>query len=88
MSQPCVVWDDQTGEVLEGSLEGFDTVIHLAGAGIGDKRWNAERKALIRSSRTVPTENLVRLSQPSKRHRKPSSPVPLWATTATEATSS
>ncbi|MEG3600716.1 MAG: TIGR01777 family oxidoreductase [Candidatus Thermoplasmatota archaeon] len=59
--QPCVVWDDQTGEVLEGSLEGFDTVIHLAGAGIGDKRWNAERKALIRSSRTVPTENLVRL---------------------------
>ena len=43
------------------SLEGFDTVIHLAGAGIGDKRWNAKRKALIESSRTLPTENLVRL---------------------------
>ena len=59
--EPTVVWNDQTGEVIEGSLEGFDTVIHLAGAGIGDKRWNAKRKALIESSRTLPTENLVRL---------------------------
>ena len=57
----CVKWNDQTGEVLEGSLEGFDTVIHLAGAGIGDKRWNAKRKALLKSSRIVPTEHLVRL---------------------------
>ena len=59
--QPRVVWNDQTGEVLEGSMEGFDTVIHLAGAGIGDKRWNAKRKALIESSRTVPTKQLVQL---------------------------
>ena len=36
-------------------------MIHLAGAGIGDKRWNAKRKALIENSRTVPTEQLVRL---------------------------
>ena len=68
--EPCVVWNDQTGEVLEGSMEGFDTVIHLAGAGIGDKRWNAQRKALIESSRTVPTEKLVhlfsQLEQPPK----------------------
>ena len=56
-----MVWDDQTGEVLEGSMEGFDTVIHLAGAGIGDKRWNPKRKALIESSRTVPTAHLARL---------------------------
>jgi len=59
--QPRVIWNDQTGEVLEGSMEGFDTVIHLAGAGIGDKRWNAKRKALIESSRTVPTQQLVQL---------------------------
>ena len=68
--EACVVWNDQTGEVLEGSMEGFDTVIHLAGAGIGDKRWNAKRKALIESSRTVPTKQLVdlfgRLEQPPK----------------------
>lgn len=59
--QPRVLWNDQTGEVLEGSMEGFDTVIHLAGAGIGDKRWSAKRKALIETSRTVATEQLVRL---------------------------
>lgn len=60
-NDPVVVWDDQTGEVLEGDLNGFDTVIHLAGAGIGDKRWNAKRKELIKTSRTVPTAHLSRL---------------------------
>jgi len=56
-----VVWNDQTGEVVSGDLNGFDTVIHLAGAGIGDKRWSKARKALIESSRTGPTHNLATL---------------------------
>ena len=58
-SAEVVRWNDQTGEVLEGSFEGFDAVIHLAGAGIGDKRWSKARKALIRNSRTGPTRNLA-----------------------------
>ena len=29
-----------TGEILEGDMNGFDSIIHLAGAGIGDKRWS------------------------------------------------
>ena len=49
-----VRWNDKTGEILEGSLEGFDVVIHLAGAGIGDKRWSKKRKNLIAQSRAVP----------------------------------
>lgn len=53
-----VKWDDQTGEILEGSLENFDVVIHLAGAGIGDKRWSKKRKKLIAESREIPTRNL------------------------------
>ena len=53
-----VRWNDQTGEIIEGSLEGFDVVIHLAGAGIGDKRWSKKRKNLIAQSRSIPTENL------------------------------
>ena len=56
-----VEWNDQTGELISGDLNGFDTVIHLAGAGIGDKRWSAKRKTLIRESRTVPTRNLTTL---------------------------
>ena len=54
-------WNDQTGDVIEGDFNGFDTVIHLAGAGIGDKRWSKKRKQLIRDSRVIPTENLSRL---------------------------
>lgn len=54
-----VRWDDQTGEVLEGSMENFDVIIHLAGAGIGDKRWSKKRKQLILNSRTIPTKNLA-----------------------------
>ena len=56
-----VVWDDLKGEVLKGDLNGFDTVIHMAGAGIGDKRWNKKRKQIIEESRTVPTKNLTTL---------------------------
>ena len=53
-----VKWDDQTGKILEGSLENFDVVIHLAGAGIGDKRWSKKRKKLIAESREIPGRNL------------------------------
>ena len=53
-----VKWDDRSGEILDGSLEDFDVVIHLAGAGIGDKRWSKKRKKLIAESREIPTQNL------------------------------
>ena len=33
------------------ALEGIDAVVHLAGAGIGDKKWTDERKRLILESR-------------------------------------
>lgn len=57
-SQQVIRWNDQTGEILEGDMNGFDTIIHLAGAGIGDKRWSKKRKKLIRDSRVIPTRNL------------------------------
>ena len=56
-----VVWNDITGEIIDGDMNGFDTVIHLAGAGIGDKRWSKKRLELIRNSRIVPTQNLSKL---------------------------
>jgi uncharacterized protein (TIGR01777 family) len=66
--QAVVRWDDRTGEVVEGSLEGFDAVVHLAGAGIGDRRWSRSRMDLIRTSRTGPTallaERLAALKHP------------------------
>ena len=60
-SEKVIRWNDLTGDVLEGDMNGFDSVIHLAGAGIGDKRWSKKRKQLIRDSRVIPTENLSRV---------------------------
>jgi uncharacterized protein (TIGR01777 family) len=40
-------------------IDGADAVINLAGAGIGEQRWTAQRKAQIRDSRLTPTRQLV-----------------------------
>ena len=39
----------------EGLLDGADAVVHLAGAGIGEGRWTAERKRRILDSRVQST---------------------------------
>jgi uncharacterized protein (TIGR01777 family) len=41
-------------------LEGFNAVIHLGGAGIGDKRWSKKRMEIIRTSRTESTGLLAK----------------------------
>ena len=48
-------WDPSAGELSSEILEGFDTIIHLGGEGIGDKRWNSKRKKTIRDSRVDST---------------------------------
>ncbi|SNX65336.1 hypothetical protein SAMN06272735_7173 [Streptomyces sp. TLI_55] len=53
-------WDPVGGEVQPGALDGVDAVVHLAGAGIGDRRWSAAYKAEIRRSRTAGTETIAR----------------------------
>jgi len=50
------------------AFDGVDAVIHLAGHGVFDGRWNDERMALIRSSRVEATRALVGgLKQMAKR---------------------
>jgi len=44
-------WDPEQGIIDSVALEGVDYIIHLAGANIGEKRWTAERKKEIVSSR-------------------------------------
>tara|TARA_B110000438_G_scaffold220841_1_gene214012 strand:+ start:9256 stop:10647 length:1392 start_codon:yes stop_codon:yes gene_type:complete len=69
-SENVIRWNDKTGDVIKGDMNGFDSVIHLAGAGIGDKRWSPKRKDIIRNSRVIPTTNLSKilagLDQPPK----------------------
>jgi uncharacterized protein (TIGR01777 family) len=57
-----VTWDPAAGTVDTRALEAtgaVDGVVHLAGAGVGDKRWTAARKAEIMESRTRSTELVV-----------------------------
>lgn len=50
-----IQWDVDAGTIDAGALEGVDAVVHLAGAGIGDKRWNDSYKKLVLESRTKGT---------------------------------
>jgi uncharacterized protein len=61
-------WDPEKGQIDSGGLDGTDAVVHLAGAGIGDKRWSPERKKIILGSRVESTKllcgALVKLERP------------------------
>lgn len=53
-------WDPEASQVSPDVLADIDTVVHLAGAGIGDKRWTPDYKALIHSSRVDSTDLISR----------------------------
>jgi uncharacterized protein (TIGR01777 family) len=46
------LWDIDKGWIDEQCIDGIDTIIHLAGAGIADKRWTEGHKREIVESRT------------------------------------
>ena len=50
-----IQWDPKTGYVDIEALRGVDAVIHLAGVGVGDKRWSKKYKAEILNSRLLGT---------------------------------
>ncbi|MFM1951783.1 MAG: hypothetical protein RJA33_577 [Actinomycetota bacterium] len=50
-----VQWDPKTGFVDLEPLRGVDAIIHLAGVGVGDKRWSKKYKAEILNSRLLGT---------------------------------
>ena len=51
-------WDVSKNFIEDKALDSIDFIIHLAGAGIADKRWSDERKKVIIDSR-VETANLL-----------------------------
>ncbi len=52
---PSYRWNPETGYIDIDAIRGIDTIVHLAGAGIGDKRWSASRKKEILESRVKST---------------------------------
>ncbi|MDK0519086.1 TIGR01777 family oxidoreductase [Streptomyces sp. ML-6] len=65
-----VEWDPRRGYVDVAGLVGCDAVVHLAGAGVGDRRWTAAYKQEIRDSRVLGTaaiaEAVASLDTPPK----------------------
>lgn len=46
------LWDVAKGEIDAHCLDGVDTIVHLAGANIAEKRWTEKRKKELIASRT------------------------------------
>ena len=65
-----IMWDPKSGKLDSASLEGCDAVIHLSGAGIGDKRWSDAYRREILVSRTATT--LLLANTIASLQRKPS----------------
>jgi uncharacterized protein (TIGR01777 family) len=62
-ARPSVPWDPATGALDLAALDRhapYDAVVHLAGAGIGDRRWSRARRDTILASRVEPTRLLAR----------------------------
>ncbi|MFY8254665.1 MAG: TIGR01777 family oxidoreductase [Candidatus Planktophila sp.] len=55
-----IQWDPKTGYVDIEALRGVDAVIHLAGVGVGDKRWSKKYKAEILNSRLLGTTAIAK----------------------------
>ena len=58
-SAACFRWDATAEPPPVEALDGCDTVFHLAGEPVAEGRWNDAKKARIRDSRVVGTNNLV-----------------------------
>jgi len=55
----CITWDGTSLLPNDGKLDDVYAVIHLAGAGVADKRWTDSYKQEILESRTKSTSALV-----------------------------
>lgn len=56
-------WDINAGTIDSAAIAAADYIIHLAGAGVADKRWSASRKQEILDSRTKSSALLVKALQ-------------------------
>ncbi len=55
----AIAWNPKAGSIEADKLRDVDAVVHMAGAGIGDKRWSSDYKREILESRTKSTALLA-----------------------------
>ncbi len=65
-----VRWEPEARTIDAAGLEGIDAVVNLSGENIAARRWSEARKALLRSSRLVPTRFLAETLAGLKRKPK------------------
>src|SRR5581483_1187134 len=53
-------WDPTRQEIDPAALDGVDAVVHLAGVGVGDKRWSEKHKRAVLDSRVDGTTTISR----------------------------
>ncbi len=53
-------WDPYKGTIDAAAIGSADIIVHLAGAGVADKRWSSQRKKEIVDSRTKSSELIVK----------------------------
>ena len=54
-----IAWDPAKNSVDLAALEGVNAVVHLAGAGVGDKRWTSSYRHIILQSRVEGTRTMA-----------------------------
>jgi uncharacterized protein len=59
VSSEEIFWNPTESQIDIDSLAGVDAVIHLAGAGVGDKRWTKKYKSEILNSRLLGTTTIA-----------------------------
>ena len=53
-------WDPSRGQIDQAAIDDSDAVVHLAGVGIGDRRWSERHKEAVLSSRVDGTSTIAR----------------------------
>lgn len=61
-------WDPEAGTIDSNAIAKSDYIIHLAGAGVADKRWTKKRKEEIRNSRINGSALLVKALKETDNH--------------------
>ena len=64
-----IFWDPTTGQIDHLLLDGVDAIVHLAGAGVGERRWSEKYKKEILDSRVNSTKLIVKAI--ARMHRPP-----------------
>lgn len=65
-SVPSFAWDVDKQQMDAKALAGVDAIVHLAGAGVADKRWTPTRKKEILDSRVQSTRLLYQILKEEK----------------------